>query len=263
MSGNCIKQLVDAFDGSVFIYASGVSSKEFPLNEYRDEKFVVVNGAVVEFLRLGVMPFAYVFDDNSFLENNVNLVLRAVASSRMVFMPYHLYCRFDLADSLSEDDKAKIYFVDKVNRENGLKIQPYKAFYLKNLFNQSMVFKRSRMFFSSRNLGFSKDLRLGYFCARTIPYVALQLAYYLGFNKVFFIGVDLNASVGRFYDTNNPLPTSLDQDYERYILPSFKIVSKYVVSENFRIYNLSVKSRLPHKIIPKVTLRNLRGFING
>lgn len=71
----------------------------------------------------------------------------------------------------------------------------------------------SRLFYKSKNIGFSKDITDGYFCARTIAYVALQLAYYLGFKRVFFVGLDLNSEVGRFYDKKDPLPTTLDKGW--------------------------------------------------
>lgn len=262
MSRSNIEQLSEKFTGPVFIYASGKSSKEFPLTKYKDERFIVVNGAVREFIKTGVTPFSYIFDDGSFLKNNIALVLEAIKISKFVFMPYFLYIEYSLNERVSDQDKNKIYFIDKVNRRNGLSLESYRLFFLKNILNKKIVFKLSRVFYSSKNIGFSKDMTQGYFCARTIPYAALQLAYYLGFKKVFFVGLDLNAAVGRFYDKNDALPTTLDKDYPRHIYPSFEFVAKRIVNDDFKIYNLSTHSKLPGNIMPKITLNQLMDFIN-
>lgn len=36
-------------------------------------------------------------------------------------------------------------------------------------------------------IGFSRSREKGYFSSRTIPYAGIQLAYYLGFSKVFWL----------------------------------------------------------------------------
>lgn len=262
MNRSNVEQLSEGFTGPVFIYASGKSAKEFPLAKYKNEKFIVVNGAVREFIKAGVTPFSYIFDDGSFLKNNIGLVLEAIKVSKFVFMPYFLYIECGLNERVSDQNKNKIYFIDKVNRRNGLKLESYRLFFLKNILNKKILFKFSRIFYSSKNIGFSKDMAQGYFCARTIPYAALQLAYYLGFKKVFFVGLDLNVAVGRFYDKNDALPTTLDKDYPRHIYPSFKFVAKRIVNAGFEIYNLSAHSKLPENIMPKITLSQLEGFIN-
>lgn len=88
-----------------------------------------------------------------------------------------------------------------------------------------------------------------------MAYVALQLAYHVGFSKVFLVGVDLNQSVGRFYEGSGATASlcGLDQYFERRILPSMKLMADTVVSERFKVYNLSATSRLPASVIPKVT----------
>ncbi len=262
MSKQDIKQLDKIFTDSVFIYASGKSSSEFPLQDYRDRKYIVVNGAVRVFIESGITPFAYVFDDGGFLKDNIDLVVEAIRFSKFIFIPEVLYIEYALKDKISLEDQDKIYFIDKVNRRNGFILGSYRLFFIKNIFNKKLKFKFSRIFLSSKNIGFSKDVTQGYFCARTIPYVALQLAYYLGFKKVFLVGLDLNASVGRFYDGSNPLPTTLDKDYPKHIYPSFELAAKRVINEEFMVYNLSMMSRLPESIIPKITLNQLASLID-
>lgn len=259
---NKLLALKEKFNGNVFIYASGKSSDEFPLAEYKDEKYIVVNGAVRSFIESGIKPFAFIFDDASFLENNIELVLQAIIFSDFIFMPKNIYLKYGLKDKIARYDLNKILFINKVNKRDGVILEPYKLFFIKNIFNKNLIFDFSRVLYKSKNIGFSKDITQGYFCARTIPYVALQLAYYLGFKKVFFIGLDLNAAVGRFYDKEHPLPTTLDKDYPKHIYPSFVLTAKRVFDEEFQAYNLSVSSKLPESVIPKISLNELANFIN-
>ena len=78
----------------------------------------------------------------------------------------------------------------------------------------------------ARSIAFSKDLSQGFFDARTVAYVALQLAYHLGFDKVILVGVDLDQSSGRFYEKPGSVlsPCGLDQHYPTRILPSLKLM---------------------------------------
>lgn len=259
---NRLPNLKEKFNGNVFIYASGKSSEDFPLEQYKEEKYIVVNGAVRMFIERDTKPFAFIFDDVGFLEKNIDLVVQAIVFSEFTFMPKELFLKFNIMDKIPSQYNDKIYFINKINQIDGVSQGSYRLFFIKNIFNDKLVFNFSRLLYKSKNTGFSKDITQGYFCARTIPYVAFQLAYYLGFNRVFFVGLDLNASAGRFYDKKDPLPTTLDKDYPRHIYPSFAIVSKRVLSEKFKAYNLSVKSKLPECILPKITLKELKRLIN-
>lgn len=124
----------------------------------------------------------------------------------------------------------------------------------------ALVRKRSLWSSRSRDIGFSKNLELGFFDARTVMYLALQLSYHLGFDNVFLVGFDMNQSVGRFYESSsdNCSPCGLDQHYESRILPSLELMSKQVVGSDFQVFNVSDSSRVPHEVIPKLSLDEVR-----
>ncbi|WP_289538040.1 hypothetical protein [Pseudomonas sp. SO81] len=44
-------------------------------------------------------------------------------------------------------------------------------------------------------IGFSRNLEKGYFSSRTVPYAGIQLAYHLGFSRVFLVGMDFDSSL--------------------------------------------------------------------
>lgn len=256
-----IQELHGVFSGPVFIFASGASSAEFPLSKYSHLPFIAVNGAVRRFIEEGVVPFAYVFSDENFIKNSVELVEQAVKICKFIFMPYELYEKYLSNNVELTPFLDKIYFIHKLNRENGVKKKSDWFFHISKILDKDLLFNYS--FFSGRKnkIGFSKNIEKGYFCIRTIPYIALQLSYYLGFNNVFLVGMDLTASVGRFYDQENPLPTTLDEDYPRHIGPGFEFFSKHVINETFKVYNLSTKSRVSAEVIPKINLDELFKFI--
>ena len=258
---NSLPKLKGVFNNDVFVYASGKSAKEFPLIDYKNKKYIVVNGAIRVFIEKDIKPLAFIFDDGDFIKENTDLVFIAIAFSEYIFMPKKLFLQYDIEGNIVSEHRSKIYFIDKINEVDGVKQGSYRFFYLKNILNKNILFNLSRLFYKSKNIGFSKDITDGYFCARTIAYVALQLAHYLGFKRVFFVGLDLNSEVGRFYDKKDPLPTTLDKDYPRHIYPSFKIVAKRVIDDDFKVYNLSIESRLPDSVIPKITLNKMVGMV--
>ena len=259
---NRLSTLKEKFSGNIFIFASGGSAKFFPLLDYKDNDFICVNGAVSVFIKKNITPFAYLFDDESFLINSFDLVLRAIEVSRYIFMPEELYIKHLANKAELQESISKIYFIERVNRGHGREVFSDKAFSFKNILNKDLVFNFSLFSNRKNRIGFSRNMETGYYCARTIPYVALQLAYYLGFKRVVLIGLDLNSQFGRFYDKDNALPTSLDQDYLRFILPSFELFSSKIINDNFKVFNLSESSRLPGSVIEKINLNKLDNILN-
>ena len=84
------------------------------------------------------------------------------------------------------------------------------------------------------------------------------MAYHLGFSRVFVVGMDLDSSKGRFYEQGDAaVPSRLDGDYEDYILPCFELMAQRVVNPGFRVYKLSLESRLPSSVLPKLSLSQL------
>jgi KDO transferase-3 len=84
------------------------------------------------------------------------------------------------------------------------------------------------------------------------------MAYHLGFSQVFVVGMDLDSSKGRFYEQGEDAVRSrIDGDYEDYILPCFELMADRVIKPGFQVYNLSLHSRLPSQLVPKIDLGQL------
>lgn len=114
---------------------------------------------------------------------------------------------------------------------------------------------------------FSRDCSLSVFQGFTVTYVALQLAYYMGFTKVAIIGIDHNFHIeGRpnaLIKSNGNDKGHFDSNYfsgdQTWQLPDLKASEHYYNLANLcyeeggrKIYNASVSSDL--KIFKKVTL---------
>ena len=58
-------------------------------------------------------------------------------------------------------------------------------------------------------------------------------------------------------------PCTLDEHFHTRILPSFKILSKYVMNPDFQVYNLSSTSRIPAELVPRVTFEDVDRMIGA
>jgi hypothetical protein len=228
--------------GAVFIIASGASAKDFPLEKYADIPFITMNGAISIFTGSGIKPFFYACTDQGFSEQQPELFSQAMRiSQRVALWQEHIW-------HATVAPEGELYLLGRAPKLSWTDL----------VFRADKELVRSRKLGNGRNrtLGFSKNLKRGFFDARTVAYLALQIAYHVGFTKVFLVGVDFNQSVSRFYEEPGTLasPCLLDQHFHTRILPSFEILSKYVVDDDFQVYNLSSSSRIPGELIPRVTL---------
>nr|WP_308451901.1 lipopolysaccharide biosynthesis protein [Pseudomonas putida] len=238
-------------EGPVFIVASGASAKGFPMQRFANVPMITLNGAISMFSEQGPRPYFYVCTDTGFAHQQPELYAKAVRlSRRLAIWPSEV-------GALPVSTKAQVFPLAKAARSR----------LFDSLFNPDPAVVRSRAFWGnrSRSVGFSKDLSQGFFDARTVAYAALQIACHLGFNQVFLVGVDLDQSVGRFYETPGQAVSRchLDEAYQRRILPSFKLMADQVVGEDFAVYNLSATSKMPDSVIPKITVEQAQAIILG
>lgn len=257
-----LKEFVDCknhYSGSVFLMASGSSAGEFPVSNYADFPFIAMNGSILRFVDEKIHPLFYMCTDSTFPLNRPEVVVlgckyaQHIAMSLKSFSAIHAYDKTILAGK-------SLYLLDRVNRYCNKKNISDRRFSWSIRKDPDLISVFSLFKEQANRVGFSKDMSRGYFEAQTVVYIALQLAYTLGFQKVFIVGMDLNKKAGRFYEkSNDVLATRLDVDYHNYILPSFKIFSEKILKkqENFKVFNLSLNSRLPDSIVPKITLDQL------
>ncbi|MEX5361354.1 lipopolysaccharide biosynthesis protein [Pseudomonas guariconensis] len=236
-------------EGAVIILASGASAKNFPITEFAHIPVIAMNGSITLLSEAGIRPFFYVCSDKGFARQQPELFALAMEKSQRVAIWQDQYER------LQRQPKGEVYLLKKARNLT----------FLQRMIDNDPVLIRNRNSLNKRvrSLGFSKNLEHGYFDARTVAYLALQIAYHLGFSRVFLLGVDLHQAVARFYenDDSRKSPCGLDQHFEGRILPSFELAARQVVSEQFQVYNLSANSRIPHEVIPKISIEAFRSMI--
>ena len=235
--------------GAVFIIASGMSAASFPLETFAHVPMITMNGAISMFLGTGIKPCFYACTDKSFSEQQPDLFKYAMAASQNVALWE------DHARSSGIHPAGPLYPLSKAKKPSWLDAVRGK--------HTALVANHSLPGFHQRPIGFSKDMSEGFFDARTVAYLTLQLAYHLGFSTVFLVGVDLNEKSGRFYENDKTInsPCGLDQHYHTRILPSFELMAEKVVGDDFRVYNLSDCSRIPESVVPRVTLAQVAGLL--
>jgi len=232
--------------GPVVILASGASAKQFPMREFAHLPVIAMNGSVALTAECAVKPFFYLCTDKSFRDQQPELFALALRDSqRLALWPE----QFVGADIPAGTECYPLHKAEPPGLIDGLRGH-----------GGSHVCSRALWSKRARSIAFSKDLSTGYYDARTVAYVALQLAYHLGFEQVLMVGVDLDQSLGRFYegDEGEHSPCGLDQHWDSRILPSLTLMAEQVVNEHFQVYNLSAVSRIPGALIPKIDLTEAR-----
>lgn len=236
----------DTQQGPVVILASGASARHFPLAEFAHLPVIAMNGSVAMTAEHGIRPFFYLCTDKSFRQQQPALFATALRDSERLALWPEQYADAEVPASTACFALQK---ADAPGLLGGLRGH-----------GDSYVCSRALWSKRARSIAFSKDLAKGFYDARTVAYVALQLAYHLGFDKVLLVGVDLDQTAGRFYESGQGQrsPCGLDQHWDSRILPSLTLMAREVVNEHFQVYNLSATSRIPAELIPKVDLRQAR-----
>ncbi|WP_447753960.1 lipopolysaccharide core biosynthesis protein [Pseudomonas nicosulfuronedens] len=249
--------------GSVFLLASGPSAGEFPLSRYADWPVVAMNGSIVRCADQRVTPFFYLCDDPGFVRDRPDLACLGARSASHLAMSLNCFQALHQHDPTVLPQCASVLLLERVNRQNGMAVLSDRSYAWSIRNDPDLICGFSLLHRKTNRIGFSCDMSKGYFGGRTIPYAATQLACHLGFSQVFIVGMDLSKSIGRFYETGAAaLPSSLDEDFDDYILPSFRIVAEKVAPRHpLRLFNLSQGSRLPASVVPKVELTELDALL--
>jgi hypothetical protein len=93
--------------------------------------------------------------------------------------------------------------------------------------------------------GFSYDLTQGIYSGYTISYFALQLAVYMGFKRIFFLGLDLHNRGQNTHFFGHDFH-SKDHEHTEYpkMIKSFVSVAVELKEKGIQVFNCSEKSKL-------------------
>jgi Kdo-III transferase WaaZ len=250
--------------GPVFLLASGPSASEFNFKKFcLDKPVIAMNGSISLCEKNNIRPFFYICYDEFFVGDRLELFLSGVNNSENLAFSYRVIEEL-LKRSPDALKNKKVFLFERVNRDiHDNRILPDWIHPLIARQRKEAACEFSLIGRKKNGIGFSLNLSKGYYGGRTILFGGLQLAYHLGFNKVFIIGMDMCSSAGRFYEKGEgSTPSNLDAHWKRNILPSFKLMAKKVISTGkFEVFNLSNKSRVPASLIPKISQDELRNLL--
>ena len=242
----------------LFLIATGPSLVGINLKPLTNRIIFGVNGAVALQMQSSPAPLKFQYHmvtDPDFFENRLEMVRKMVRSNAHCFFSFQglsILCQTDptLLNS------GRIYLTEVLNRKFHLPQLEANAFDRWADNNPDLLLHPTIRGQQGR-IGFSKRLDQGVFCGRTITYRAIQAAYWLGFRRVYILGMDLGYvdRQSRFYETDEVgRPSKLEKDYTRYIEPSFEVLYQFVQSQkHFQVFNCSPTSRLPERLMPKIT----------
>lgn len=103
-------------------------------------------------------------------------------------------------------------------------------------------------------VGWSNHPDAGLFSAKTVVFLAIQMAVWMGFKKIGIVGMDLSESGERAYQEEDARPSTVFNDRERYIDPVLRLAAEVCRGRQVTLVNLSPCSSLPETILPKVNL---------
>lgn len=237
-------------DEDIWLIATGPSINELELSQLQGKNVMGLNGAIASCEKHGITPTHYAITDRDFFEHRMHLVEKAMQSGAHCFFSFNGLARIcELAPDLLKT--AKVSLIETVNRQyNTPQLSPEELYNNCSL-DEDLEFPD----FNLPKLGWSHDLSKGVFTANTVAYIGCQIAAQLKPKRVFILGMDLGSSGAahaRSYESGkNARPTTIDRDYEKDILPAFRLLSTLELTTKF--YNLSTRSRLPESVMPKLT----------
>jgi KDO transferase-3 len=239
--------------GDCFVVAAGPSLADIDLRRIAAWPTIGVNGTIVKFLADGARPTYYSITDPDFFEHRFALVRDVLSSGAMCFFGYTGLSRIcehgasllsGVPLGLSEIVNRR-YLVPRLSTEEcdaAAEKDPDLILHPDIRRQEGLV-------------GFSRNMAKGMFCGQTVGYRAIQIAFHLGYRRVFLLGMDLGAQGQqvRFYETTaQARPSLLEQHFEGYIRPCFEIVKSLCDAGEFEVYNCSLASRLPDSLVPKI-----------
>lgn len=242
-----LADLQGRFTGDVLLTATGPSVKNLCLENFPAMPAMGVNGAY--FLHERVNFRFYVIVDMGFIDQKPEIINEIIDDSQLtLFTTVHgiakitdkfslerVKCRF----AVIEDAAFKIYH-PKIANDDLWSV--YRD-------NPAVVFAAGR-----KDIAFSHDIRSGIFDAGTVAYWAFQILTFLGFERLYIIGLDMNNfHQPRFYEAiENKLPTELADKVADVVMPAFSHASQLMKSRNITIKNLSITSAISNDIFDKV-----------
>jgi len=246
-----VSSLKNKFSRPCFTIATGPSLNDIDITKIQAYDSISLNCAVRRLSENNIKPTHCLIVDHRVFENHWDCVKESILSGAYCYFSYVGLSRIcEREPELLRHDN--IVLIENIGRQFGIARLPLNEFQ-KTYSNDPDIFLDSTLA-TRGSIGFSNDADKGFFSGKTVATWAVQLAYYLGYQNNFIIGMDLGGTgKTHFYNNGNNRPPDFMRDYEPYIRVCFEQAKLASEQLGFSIYNLSEQSSLPHEIIPKIS----------
>lgn len=242
-----LTSIQDRFEGEILIAATGPSIKN--INFENLSSTVVTAGVNGAWHLNDQLHFSlYFVVDMTFIDRQT-AILKQVIGCKNVILFTTVMGIVKLINRFSyENIRCEICIIEDICYET------YKPSIKRDNLHQTLGDTPGIVFSDSHpNIAFSRDVRRGVVDAGTVMYWALQVIYFLRFNKIYIAGLDMNNfNQPRFYENgNNMLPSFLGDKVQNTVIPAFTLASNIMQKDNIIVVNLSPQSAIPDFVFPR------------
>lgn len=215
-----LKQFRDTHRGDrCFIIGNGPSLKAKDLDLLKNEYTFAANRIYEIFSETIWRPWTYVVVDKDFMKEQYKMILKVPCEYR--------FLRYDVIPNKDMPDNAQIFYADR-----------------KFSINKS----------ETKDVYVSEDITKGISDGRTVTFISIQLAIYMGFEQIFLLGVDFSyknmVKDGRLEEKetvqtyfNGKEYSNAIQDYN-VTLYAYQKAKEYADSHGIKIYNATRGGKL-------------------
>lgn len=227
---NKIKELHNVHAGArCFIIGNGPSLNKIDLRKLGNESTFGVNAIFYKTMEMGFFPTYYVIEDTHVLKDNLREI-NNYADPKIKFFP-SLYKRY------------------VKNREDVLYFNMNRGFYEKKSPNYHIP-------------RFSTDISERIYCGQSVTTINLQIAYYMGFEEVYLVGMDFDYQIpesaivdGKDIESTEDDPNHFHPNYFgkgkkwhdpelECVLLNYKFIKLVYEAAGRKIYNATVGGKL-------------------
>ncbi len=241
------------YTGPCWVIASGPSLAEFDLQQVANYPTLSLNCAIKKFTASGLCPTYSIIVDHRVFERQWACVEASVKLGAICFFNFEgLSIIAERAPELLK--RGNIYLIESISRKFGVARDSTAAFLDKYAHDPEILLSDELLSYC-RSIGFSLDLQKGVFAGKTVATWAVQLAFGLGHQAIYIVGMDLGGTgKAHFYADKHNAHPDFQRYYEPHIRGCFELARRASDKTGVKLYNLSRHSALPDEIVPKISL---------
>lgn len=224
-----LRKLKDKFKGKrCFILGNGPSLNKCDLSKLQNEYSFGVNGIFYKTEEMGYKPTFYVVEDSHVMKDNAAKINEYDVEYKFFPVNYKTYIK---------------------RKENVLFFKMNEGFYVEHSPNFSVP-------------RFSADISKSIFCGQSVTMLNFQIAYYLGFEEIYLIGMDFSYDIPDSATVNGNDIISNEDDCNHFhpdyfgkgktwhdphldrVLNSYKMMKVIYEADSRKIYNSTVGGKL-------------------